>query len=300
MTEGDSRYGRSYERALETAARWHATQFRKETNVPYVTHLLTVSTLVWEAGGNETEAIAGLLHDAVEDGWATYGEIETEFGPAVTEIVADCTDWVPYGDAPKEPWFWRKVTYIEHLWSVAAEDRAISTMRVSGSDKLANMRSIVADLPRKGDSLWNRFKGGLGGSAWYYEHLTEAISHQIPDTMLAEELEATFEKIRAEVERVRASFEGADIHLEEAMAEARLFGFRDHGEKLGMKAVSDAYAWLAFELVRRCRNDGDPKAAVAGVLLRWFDQGSSGTVGRADLPEDLQPALDVIIAALRK
>ncbi|MBN3926998.1 HD domain-containing protein, partial [Nostoc sp. NMS4] len=55
-----------FEQALVYATRLHAQQTRKVTGVPYISHLLSVAALVLEDGGDEDEAIASLLHDAVE------------------------------------------------------------------------------------------------------------------------------------------------------------------------------------------------------------------------------------------
>ena len=46
----------------------HGDQRRTGTRIPYLAHLLVVSGLVMEDGGDEDEAIAAILHDAVEDG----------------------------------------------------------------------------------------------------------------------------------------------------------------------------------------------------------------------------------------
>ncbi|TMC82880.1 MAG: bifunctional (p)ppGpp synthetase/guanosine-3',5'-bis(diphosphate) 3'-pyrophosphohydrolase, partial [Chloroflexi bacterium] len=56
-----------FEEALVFATRLHAGQRRKGTAIPYVAHLLGVTSIVLEQGGNEDEAIAALLHDAIED-----------------------------------------------------------------------------------------------------------------------------------------------------------------------------------------------------------------------------------------
>jgi hypothetical protein len=73
--------------ALAYAATLHRAQTRKGTAIPYVAHLLSVSALVIEDGGDEDEAIAGLLHDAVEDqgGRARLEEIRAQFGDRVAE-----------------------------------------------------------------------------------------------------------------------------------------------------------------------------------------------------------------------
>ncbi|MFM6209659.1 HD domain-containing protein, partial [Planktothrix sp.] len=53
--------------ALVYAAQLHATQIRKGSGVPYIAHLLGVASIALEYGANESEAIAALLHDAIED-----------------------------------------------------------------------------------------------------------------------------------------------------------------------------------------------------------------------------------------
>src|SRR3954469_13323333 len=56
-----------FEDALVYATRLHATQCRKGTKTPYVAPLLAVASLALEHGADEDEAVAALLHDAVED-----------------------------------------------------------------------------------------------------------------------------------------------------------------------------------------------------------------------------------------
>ena len=52
------------------------------SGVPYISHLLSVTALVLEDGGDEDQAIAALLHDAIEDqgGDKTRQEIREKFG----------------------------------------------------------------------------------------------------------------------------------------------------------------------------------------------------------------------------
>ena len=86
-----------YDDALLYASELHRTQVRKGTLIPYMSHLLSVSALVLKNGGDEDQAIAGLLHDAVEDqgGLPTLEAVRERFGDRVANIVSDCTDsWV--------------------------------------------------------------------------------------------------------------------------------------------------------------------------------------------------------------
>ena len=157
-----------FDEALVFATRLHTKQRRKGTEIPYVAHLLSVAAIVLEDGGSEDEAIAALLHDAVEDqgGRATRNLIRENFGEKVVEIVDGCTD---ADSVPKPPWRARKERYVAHILEASAEVR-----RVSAADKLHNARSILADLRVIGDAIWKRFAGGKDGTLWYYRALVDA------------------------------------------------------------------------------------------------------------------------------
>ncbi|MBI4543684.1 MAG: HD domain-containing protein [Gemmatimonadetes bacterium] len=176
---------RRFEEALVYAHRLHARQTRKGTRVPYVAHLLSVAALVLEDGGEEEEAIAALLHDAIEDaaedGAAVLRqELRRRFGERVLGIVEGCTD---ADTQPKPPWRERKERYLAHVPHAPPEVR-----RVSVADKLHNARAILTDLRRNGHGLWHRFRGGRDGTLWYYRALVEAY-RKAGTTPLVEELD---------------------------------------------------------------------------------------------------------------
>ena len=154
--------------ALTFATHLHANQTRKGGSVPYIAHLLGVASIALEYGANEDEAIAALLHDAIEDqgGEATRQEIRRRFGDTVTEIVDGCTD---SDTTPKPPWRQRKEAYIAHIPKASN-----SVLLVSAADKLYNARSILNDYRLLQDAVWDRFKGGKDGTLWYYRTLVDA------------------------------------------------------------------------------------------------------------------------------
>lgn len=159
-----------YADALQLAWNLHRTQFRKGTTIPYVSHLIAVSSLALEHGANEDEAIAALLHDAVEDagGEPTLDLIRVRYGDTVADIVVGCTD--AYVD-PKPAWRPRKEAYLAHLANASGSVRL-----VSASDKLHNARSILSDLRVHGSALWPRFTAGKEGSLWYYRSLVQVFA----------------------------------------------------------------------------------------------------------------------------
>ena len=160
-----------FDRALVLATEHHRRQLRKGTTIPYVSHLLGVTSLVLEMGGSETEAIGALLHDAVEDGGgrAMLERIRDEFGEDAARIVEANSD---SESEPKPPWGRRKTEYLE-----AIAHKQPDELRVSLADKLHNARAILLDYRTYGDGLWDRFKTGEGASIrWYYRSLYEAFS----------------------------------------------------------------------------------------------------------------------------
>ena len=159
-----------YADAVAYASALHAGQARKSTTIPYISHLLGVSSLILEAGGDEDMAIAGLLHDGPEDqgGRAILDDILTRFGPRVASIVEGCTDSFAENPEEKEPWRTRKEKYIAHL--KVADDDALT---VSLADKLHNARAIVSDLMITGPETWDRFNATADDILWYYQEILD-------------------------------------------------------------------------------------------------------------------------------
>lgn len=180
--------------ALTYAARLHARQIRKRTARPYIGHLLSVTSIVIEYGGDEEMAIAALLHDAVEDqgGRPRLREIERKFGRRVAHIVDGCTDSY---DQPKPPWLDRKRVYVERLRDELAEVRL-----VSAADKLSNARETLHDVRVHGDSVFDRFAGKKDGTLWYYRALVQEFRKTGSNPLIEE-----FARVVAELERLSRS-----------------------------------------------------------------------------------------------
>jgi (p)ppGpp synthase/HD superfamily hydrolase len=170
----------------------HAAQQRKGTHIPYVSHLLGTCAITFEYGGDEDEAIAALLHDAIEDIRPTAAARETveAFGPRVLAIVEGCTDSDRH---PKPPWRARKEAFLARL---AGADRSV--LLVASADKLHNARTLVADVRRVGDDVWKRFKADRESSIWYYETAVAVIrANPEHHPALVDELERTVRELAA-------------------------------------------------------------------------------------------------------
>ena len=167
-----------FQDALVFAARIHARDPRKGTTIPYMAHLLGVCALILTDGGTEDEAIAGLLHDTLEDhpGEVRPEALERRFGPRVRSLVEGCTDTPPgFTGGPKPP----------------------EALRVSLADKLDNVRAILADYRQIGEEIWSRFSAPRGKQLWYYHALVDAFRRAHPPGRLLE----PFAECVAELER---------------------------------------------------------------------------------------------------
>lgn len=179
--------------AVDYAADAHQAQTRKGAQTPYLCHLLGVSSLVIEYGGDEDQAIAGLLHDILEDCGAHQADaIREQFGERVLRIVEACTDGTPDESGAKAPWRERKQAYLAHLADVADD-----VLLVSACDKLHNARAIAGDLA-SGQDVFARFKGGRDGTLWYYQSLLETFAGRLGrDAPLVIELRGAIGRMHA-------------------------------------------------------------------------------------------------------
>jgi (p)ppGpp synthase/HD superfamily hydrolase len=184
-----------FSKALVYAEMKHHNQVRKGGDIPYVGHLLTVAGLVINDGGSEAQAIAALLHDAVEDagGPETLEEIRANFREDVARIVEECSDT---DEEPKPPWHERKRKYIDHLADVGAD-----TLLVSVADKLDNARSMLRDYHTHGPSLWQRFTvKDPHDHLWYYGELLNAYRSRGNTSWMVDELGRVVDELKRLVE----------------------------------------------------------------------------------------------------
>lgn len=182
MTTSPTLLTRRYAEAVEYAAVLHATHTRKGTDIPYICHLLGVSSLVLEAGGSEDQAIAGLLHDAVEDagGLPRLADIRARFGDEVAEIVLACSDSTDEEWKASTPYEERKRAYLDRL---ASEPPA--AVLVSIADKVHNARAILTDLQAHGPAVMRKFNAGSEAILGYYsECLRIAEASAVPGALV--------------------------------------------------------------------------------------------------------------------
>jgi (p)ppGpp synthase/HD superfamily hydrolase len=166
-------YGKLRE-AIDWAFELHKDQRRKVRDAPFIAHLLGVTSIVLELGGDEEQAIAAMLHDSVEDQGVTVDQIRERFGGRVAHIVDACTDSY---EKPKKPWYERK---LKHLAEMHDRRTSHDMLLVMAADKVHNVRSLVQDYAIEGPNLWERFRGGTEGSIWYFYAMAEVFREHGP------------------------------------------------------------------------------------------------------------------------
>jgi (p)ppGpp synthase/HD superfamily hydrolase len=177
--------------ALDLAIQAHQGQVRKSTTIPYISHPMAVASIALEFGASEDQAIAALLHDAIEDGGIQYANIiKAQFGDHVHNLVQGCTDGTPDASGKKAPWLERKTAYLQHL-----EASSDDVLLVSCSDKLHNARAIVSDLINEGPSMFSRFSSTTEQTLWYYRQLATIFNNR--KTPPAKALEAAVSQMEA-------------------------------------------------------------------------------------------------------
>jgi (p)ppGpp synthase/HD superfamily hydrolase len=185
--------GPKFEDALLFAVRIHAGDVRKGTEIPYVSHLLSVCALVLEDGGGEDEAIAALLHDTLEDHpeEVMEADLARRFGPEVAELVVLCSD-TPRGfrGGPKADWRERKLAYVERI-----REETYPLCRVALADKLHNTRAIGLDHRRFGDEIWKRFNATKEDELRYHRALVEAFRDAGAPEYLVDELDSLVKEL---------------------------------------------------------------------------------------------------------
>jgi (p)ppGpp synthase/HD superfamily hydrolase len=159
------------QKALAFACEIHQGHFHKGSDVPYLSHLLGVASLVMEFEGSPLEATAAVLHDTLErvikleQPVAPFlNQLEADFGPELVDIVKGCSDC---HQAPRPKWKARKAFYLEGLMTASP-----SVLLVSLADKLHNAQTTFWDLKKQGETAWTLLKGKKEGTLWYYGELS--------------------------------------------------------------------------------------------------------------------------------
>ena len=165
----------AYLNALAWAAELHGDAQRKHSPAPLLSHLLAVSSLVWEDGGDEEQAIGALLHDALVYGNCTLQDVDQRFGGRVAEIARFASDTrEAFETGTRPPWLERRQTHIA-LIDELSED----VLLVMAADKAQECHEWSLQLALRPEAHHN-LPGGVEPLAWYYDGLHTALAARLP------------------------------------------------------------------------------------------------------------------------
>lgn len=164
-------------KAIEYAAIKHRNQYRKGTDTPYIVHPMEVLHILASNGCSQEVQIAGVLHDTVEDTDTTLSDIEALFGREVAELVASDTE------DKTLTWTQRKENAL-----AALKTHPLGARQLLCADKLANIKSVYADLRVVGANIWSRFKGSPRQTEWYYREVVAELERDLSDMQMYKEL----------------------------------------------------------------------------------------------------------------
>ena len=176
-------YSERYELALRIAAIAHRDQNRKGGDLPYITHPVQVSIILVRYGFPIEAAIAGLLHDVVEDQDYELAQIEKQFGAQVAEIVGILSERKRDRYGKKRPWETRKRESLDKMCQSSPEAVAVKV-----ADVLHNARCFVLDFRQTGPGLWRHFSRGAEAQLAYYRKVLEVARERLGPHPLVNEL----------------------------------------------------------------------------------------------------------------
>lgn len=162
-------------KAIIFATKAHKEQLRKVNHSPFIIHPLSVGCMLSDAGEGIDVAVAGILHDTVEDTDVTIEQIREEFGEDVAKIVDGCSE------NKKLSWRERKRETMEILETSSRE-----VCVVTCADKLHNLMVSVEGIEKEGKNFFAPFNKGYDDQKWYYESIKNILERRIPNHTLLE------------------------------------------------------------------------------------------------------------------
>ena len=130
------------DKAFNFAVKAHQNQ-KRASGDPYSVHPIEVANILTELKLDSATITTGLLHDTIEDTFATYETIKNEFGDEVAELVNGVTKISVFENTAGSN---SKVENFRKL--ILATSKDIRVLLVKIADRLHNMRTIKA-IPKK-------------------------------------------------------------------------------------------------------------------------------------------------------
>lgn len=159
-------------KAYAYAAKAHLGQFRKKTQIPYFTHIITTMNYAVELTQDIEVLQAAILHDTVEDTWVTFDDLRQTFGDRIARLVESETENKRRDMPAAQTWEIRKRETIEHLKNASSDAKLIIL-----ADKTANLESIVREQHYLGIEIWDKFnQPDKAKQEWYFRAVKDQLA----------------------------------------------------------------------------------------------------------------------------
>ena len=193
-------YTYKIEQAIKAAALLHQDQVRKGViGLPFITHPVSVMTILRDYTDDENTLVAALLHDTVEDTDYTLDEMKDDFGEEVAGIVATLTEPVS-SEGDKLTWLEIKNEYARQIKKGSEE-----AVMISAADKTHNFRTMVDDYYESHDDFIKDFGPNLDNRLEGYQNISNAINNRLSDGIV-HEFNQTFETYKQFIFDVKETY----------------------------------------------------------------------------------------------
>jgi len=170
-------------KALKLATLAHDGKYRKNTNVPYITHPIEVAHILEKVKANRYLIAASYLHDVVEESDFTLDFIEELFGYRVRQIVEFVKEDIDDKTKKDLDWEERKQKAIDKIrrlnnneFPEIDEDVKKDIIMLSIADRLANITNINNYFKKIGYQDFSAFRRGSEQQEWYYRNVYFALA----------------------------------------------------------------------------------------------------------------------------
>jgi (p)ppGpp synthase/HD superfamily hydrolase len=181
--------------AIEFAVQAHDGQKRRYSKEPFVCHPIRVAEHLqsWGYGGPILEA--AILHDVVEDTDVKHTTILSMFGPVVSDLVKELTN---YGGS----WEERKKNAIEHMGDMSYE-----AFMIKVSDRIDNIVSTTKEIQET--QKWPFRKSNKDGHIWYAEAALDIAARRLSlESQAFKQFEYVVGSLKREIELLEINERG--------------------------------------------------------------------------------------------
>lgn len=171
-------FNKKINQAVEKATRLHDGQKRRDGELAYIIHPLSVALIISEYTQDEDVIIAAIMHDTIEDTPYVFAELERDFGERVANIVHGVTEEHLHNGHQLS---WKEKKEATHkVLETASEE----SMLVRAADSIHNLYSLLETYEVQGDELLKRFHASIEEKLEHERKKLEIITRRLQNPVV--------------------------------------------------------------------------------------------------------------------